>query len=415
MDGSYAVFKDPAADDSLVGFVSKFDAEGEDQGTGECEDASTAQVEAPNKRKRKATSSPLSDISPNEISVSEKRRGGNKVMADRDISQNALTLQKKSKSDSLPRSIDFYNKNISTHQKRCHEPNIAHSHSCYCLICRPGDTMRSVSDDNDSTIPTTGDTRTRTTKNPARQPTTSLSQAALLALEIGTPLKRLCTPLDLHPLSSVSGSRHSRNQRADYLAIVSWVDDKTIKRVNMELKRDLRIVDPSTDKAVLLSVFTDPVNFTPVVGTVALFRNLRMHEWDGGSLNAYEKDCKGYEWFVPNPVGVEGCDVQGLRGWWVKRQEGEREVRRERARVREVVGEKRVAPVCHYWCNGQEDREMVRELDEMGLVGEGKRPEEMRWLGESGEDDNGGYGYDDYISICSMGSVGGEDDASYAF
>jgi len=152
----------------------------------------------------------------------------------------------------------------------------------------------------------------------------------------------------------------------------------------MKLKRDLRIVDPSSDKAVLLSVFDDPLHFTPAVGTVALFRNLRMHEWDGGSLNAYEKYCAGYEWFVPNPVGVEGCDVEALREWWVERQEGEREGRRERGRVREVLGERKVAPVCHDGCVGQEDREMVRELDGMGFVGEGEGWDEIMLVGEGG-------------------------------
>ncbi len=371
IDGSYAVFKDPAADDSLLGFVSKFDAEGDDQGTSVYAEASAALVKPSNKRKRKAPTSPLGDISPNQMSAPEKRRGGNKPMADRDTVQNGLALQKKSKPDSLPKSMEFYNKNVSSHRKRCHEPAVAHGPLCYCAVCHPRGTSRAV-------------TAKEPQPQPQPQPTTLLSQQALLALETGHPLKRLRTPLNFQPLSSVSGSRSRRNRSGDYLAVVSWVDNKTIKRPTMKLKRDLRIVDPSSDKAVLLSVFDDPLHFTPAVGTVALFRNLRMHEWDGGSLNAYEKYCAGYEWFVPNPVGVEGCDVEALREWWVERQEGEREVRRERGRVREVLGERKVAPVCHDGCVGQEDREMVRELDGMGFVGEGEGWDEIMLVGEGG-------------------------------
>lgn len=362
IDGSYAVFKDPAADDSLLGFVSKFDAEGDDQGTSVYAEASVAQVKPLDKRKRKAPSTPLGDISPNEIFQPENRRGGNNIMADRDTVQNGLALQKKSKPDILPKSMEFYNKNVSAHRKRCHEPAVAHGPLCYCTVCHPEGPSRAV---------------TAKEPQPQPQPTALLSQQALLALETGHPLKRLRNSLNIQPLSSISGSRSRRNQSGDYLAVVSWVDDKTIKRPTMRLKRDLRIVDPSTDKAVLLSVFDDPVNFTPAVGTVALFRNLRMHEWDGGSLNAYEKYCAGYEWFVPNPVGVEGCEVEGLREWWVERQEGEREARRERGRVREVLGERKVAPLCHDGCVGREDREMVRELDGIGLVGEGEGWDEI--------------------------------------
>ena len=127
-------------------------------------------------------------------------------------------------------------------------------------------------------------------------------------------------PLQLTPLSRLSGSRVSRNKVCDVLVVICSVDPRIIKRRGMLDKRDLRLMDRSTDKKVLLSVFVDPANFTPAIGTIALLRRVTTHEWNGGSLNAYPKECEGREWFIPNPVGIESCDVAGLRDWWEKRQ-----------------------------------------------------------------------------------------------
>ena len=78
-------------------------------------------------------------------------------------------------------------------------------------------------------------------------------------------------------------------------------------------------MDPSTSKKVQLTVFVDAEEFLPKVGTVALFRSVTTHEWDGGSLKAYPRDCKGKEWYVPWPWGVEGCDVRAMKHWWEAR------------------------------------------------------------------------------------------------
>ena len=84
-------------------------------------------------------------------------------------------------------------------------------------------------------------------------------------------------------------------------------------------------------------------------------------------MNAYKKDCEGYEWFIPNPVGlsVNGYDVPALKAWWEKRQEGEREMRKE---VKSVLGEKKVAPICHDRCVEGVDRKIVDELDSVGFI-----------------------------------------------
>lgn len=131
-------------------------------------------------------------------------------------------------------------------------------------------------------------------------------------LAIKTPL-RICT------LDSLTGRNATRNKVHDVFAIVCSVQENVVKPPkNMPRKRDIRIMDPSTDKKVLVSVFVDPDNFKPTVGTVALFRNLTTHEWDSGMLNVYHDKCAGKAWFIKDPVDVEGCDVKALKEWWEK-------------------------------------------------------------------------------------------------
>lgn len=130
------------------------------------------------------------------------------------------------------------------------------------------------------------------------------------------PIKR---PLQLRTLDSLTGAHATRNKVHDVVAVICSVDATVIKPATMPPKRDMRIVDPSTDKKVLVSVFVDPIRFRPPVGTVALFRSLTTHEWDRGMLNVYPQQCAGREWFVPDPVGVPGCDVPALKEWWRRR------------------------------------------------------------------------------------------------
>ncbi|KAI9785402.1 MAG: hypothetical protein M1816_000417 [Peltula sp. TS41687] len=156
----------------------------------------------------------------------------------------------------------------------------------------------------------------------------SLSQAALLAIERGQPLSPIYRPLDLRSLSCLKKTFPQQNLIIDVIALIDWVSPEKVERTTIGCKRELKLVDHTTDKKVLLSVFDDPENFTPTVGTVALFRNVRNHRWDGYSLNAYEKDCKGYDWFIPNPDWVHESLVNHLREWWVE----------NRVEVRAVMG-----------------------------------------------------------------------------
>lgn len=147
------------------------------------------------------------------------------------------------------------------------------------------------------------------------------------------PIER---PLNIIPLSKLRGYPR-RNDIYDVFVVIQSVSNEVIKRSRMPAKRDLRIVDPSTDKKVLLSIFVDPEKFVPAVGTVALIRSVTTHEWDGGMINVYPKQCDGKQWFLPDPVGVPGCDVERMREWWVKKQAEEAEkVQQEKTNNQDV-------------------------------------------------------------------------------
>ncbi|MCJ1431116.1 hypothetical protein MMC27_000467 [Xylographa pallens] len=174
-------------------------------------------------------------------------------------------------------------------------------------------------------------------------PTTSLPSPRPSPIHpIPPALIPITRPLRLKPLSHIIGPHATRNKVLDIFAVVASVTATLVKCPGMpdgiHYKRELRIADPSTPKQVMLSVFVAPETFLPAVGTVALFRSVTTNRWDGGSLNAFGRDCGGREWFVPDPWGVPGCDVLGLRMWWLEK------------RVEEVVGGEDVEALLPAFC-----------------------------------------------------------------
>ncbi|KAL9025470.1 MAG: hypothetical protein Q9196_005712 [Gyalolechia fulgens] len=122
------------------------------------------------------------------------------------------------------------------------------------------------------------------------------------------------------PLIALTGVNKRRNTHHDVLALIISVSTGVVTRPGMPQKRDLRIMDISTIKKVSLSVFTNAESFHPEPGTVALFKHLTSHDFDGGSLNAYPKDCDGKEWFIPDPPGFENGEVAQLKDCWARLQ-----------------------------------------------------------------------------------------------
>lgn len=128
----------------------------------------------------------------------------------------------------------------------------------------------------------------------------------------------------LHPTEPIA----KRNHVVSVLAIIVSISRTTraLPQTSLGLKRDMRIMDstmPFRSSGILLSVFVDAANFFPEPGTVALFTGLKTHEYEGVSLNAYEKECGGKEWCVTDRGRLEemGFDVTGLREWWGRRCE----------------------------------------------------------------------------------------------
>ncbi|KAL8803344.1 MAG: hypothetical protein Q9182_003232 [Xanthomendoza sp. 2 TL-2023] len=126
------------------------------------------------------------------------------------------------------------------------------------------------------------------------------------------------------PLVAITGPNKRRNTRHDILALIISVSPDIIKRNGMPPKRDLRIMDISTTKKVLLSVFARAEDFQPEPGTVALLKHLTTHDYDGGSLNAYAKDCSSPDWFVVDPPGFENGEVAQLKDCWARLQYSEK-------------------------------------------------------------------------------------------
>ena len=124
--------------------------------------------------------------------------------------------------------------------------------------------------------------------------------------------ERSQSPLQLSTLASITGIYATRNKQVNILAMIEYVSGSTVKPTTAPLKRDVRIVDPSTDRKVTLSIFIDPVNFVPMKYDIILFRDLTTHDFSGGNLNAYPKKCRGKEWYVVNPYDFEECDMKSM-------------------------------------------------------------------------------------------------------
>lgn len=130
--------------------------------------------------------------------------------------------------------------------------------------------------------------------------------------------ERIPSRLQLSTLASVTGTNATRNKQVNILAMIEYVSSSTVKPTTAPLKRDVRIVDPSTNKKVTLSVFVDPVNFVPKAYDIILFRDLTTHDFSGGNLNAYPKKCRGTEWYILNPYDAEECDMKSMEDFRAK-------------------------------------------------------------------------------------------------
>lgn len=366
-DVKFQVFRDPQPDDELLGYISDLDKRYKSNSN----DAQRTMERTPNgsrikkgkryKRKRSSSTSTLQDLSPSQTNVSSRTRKNLKMKA------NSTTTAPADTFNGLPHPANFYEDKVMEHFKRCQKKTFEHGGMCQCTSCGSRKEYKKM-------------TRTSEEISTIALAATSLSQSAIRALEEGWHLEPTLGLLWVRPLRIVLGRDFYYDSPLDVFAVVQWVDNKIIEEKGQNRKRNIRIVDSSTRKKVLLSVQVDPVNFTPAVGTIALFKRLRYEKSDGGSLSAWPSYCAGYDWFIPNPVNIKGCDVDRLRKWWDKKQVPEGVERKELARIRAVMGSAKLASRCHKECvNDTVDYDEHEKLRKLGLACDPPDKEKPRW------------------------------------
>lgn len=127
------------------------------------------------------------------------------------------------------------------------------------------------------------------------------------------------TPLKLTSLRSIPNLPYKQNWSVNVLAVVASLSE--IEPSHMpphHTQRTARLVDPSTSKQVILTVFLDAETFTPKIGSVVLLVGVKNHRFDGGCLKKYvsDKPNPGSRWWFEEPRQFNWCDVDGLKQWW---------------------------------------------------------------------------------------------------
>ncbi|RFU81412.1 cyclin-like f-box [Trichoderma arundinaceum] len=126
-------------------------------------------------------------------------------------------------------------------------------------------------------------------------------------------------PLKLTTLRLIPHLPYAQNWSVNVLAIVASLSPVEPSHLPPGKQRTARIADPSTAKQVHLTVFLDPDEFTPKVGSAVLLVGVKNHRFDGGSLKKYASDGKrdvGKKWWFEDPWELEWLDVAGIKSWW---------------------------------------------------------------------------------------------------
>lgn len=141
--------------------------------------------------------------------------------------------------------------------------------------------------------------------------TSSAKDPAWLSTDLSKPLK-------LTPLRSIPNLPYKQNWSVNVLAIVSSITELQPATLPPFSQRQARLAHPSTPKLVHLTVFLDPAEFTPQVGSAVLLLGVKNHRFDGGSLKKYSSDRPrdGGPWWFEDPTHLPWCDVDNLTRWW---------------------------------------------------------------------------------------------------
>ncbi|KAH8179162.1 Cyclin-like F-box [Sarocladium implicatum] len=128
------------------------------------------------------------------------------------------------------------------------------------------------------------------------------------------------TPLKLTTLRSIPLLPYAQNWTCNVLGIVASLSDVESSHLPPYRQRIARIADPSTSKRVHLTIFRDPENFTPQIGSAVLLVGVKNHRFDGGSLKKYASDTVPAQWWFENPRHLGWLDVEGVLNWWAEVQ-----------------------------------------------------------------------------------------------
>lgn len=127
-------------------------------------------------------------------------------------------------------------------------------------------------------------------------------------------------PLKLTTLRLIPHLPYAQNWSCNVLAIITSLSPVEPSHLPPGKQRTARIADPSTAKQVHLTVFLDPDEFTPKVGSALLLVGVKNHRFDGGSLKKYASDGKrdagDKRWWFEDPWELEWLDVAGIKEWW---------------------------------------------------------------------------------------------------
>ncbi|KAL7943674.1 hypothetical protein V8C42DRAFT_354033 [Trichoderma barbatum] len=126
-------------------------------------------------------------------------------------------------------------------------------------------------------------------------------------------------PLKLTTLRLIPHLPYAQNWSVNVLAIVASLSPVEPSHLPPGKQRTARITDPSTAKQVHLTVFLDPDEFTPRVGSAVLLVGVKNHRFDGGSLKKYASDGNrdsGRRWWFEDPWELSWLDLAGIKSWW---------------------------------------------------------------------------------------------------
>lgn len=176
------------------------------------------------------------------------------------------------------------------------------------------------------------ETPTPTTLDQAAPPFSSTSSSSSPSKQTPVSLPRdwhnLQSPLRLTTLHAIPHLPYAQGWSCNVLAIVISVSALEPSYLPPHRQRTARLADPSTAKQVHLTVFLDPENFEPKVGSAVLLVGVKNHPFDGGSLKKYASDgaagavgkggtpATGASWWFEDPWELGWCDVAGIKEWW---------------------------------------------------------------------------------------------------